>query len=191
MPWARAGNKDRVILQLPPRWPKQAAGPEPSSKGASAMPTAPAPHAPASLPGDKCWGHVGAAGCDEPRRACGACSCPRRWQGLRTRLNVDTSTPTFPQPARVPTQPAPQPPPLLRTPAATQPQGAGSPPSPAGAAACGARAACLMSRCLQLLSLPEAARVDELHQENKIQRVEQPQDLAWVVGLRKQQEIQR
>ena len=54
-----------------------------------------------------------------------------------------------------------------------------------------ARGTSLMSRCLQLLSPLEAAQMDKLRQENKIQRVEQPQDLAWVVGLRKHQEIKQ
>lgn len=70
-------------------------------------------------------------------------------------------------------------------------QRARSPSRPAAAGAWGARGTSLTSRCLQLLSPLAAARTDKLHQENKIQRAEQPQDLAWVVGLRKHPEIKQ
>lgn len=42
-PWAGAGDKDRVILHLPLRWPKQVAGREVSLTAASDTPAAPAP----------------------------------------------------------------------------------------------------------------------------------------------------
>lgn len=127
--------------------------------------TAPAPHAPALVPGDQRWGDVGAAGYDEPGQPRGACSCPLCLQGLRTRLNVDSSASDLPRPASLPTQPAPQPLPLLRTPTFAKPQ-----ESPSNPAAGRARGTSLTSRCLQLLSPPEAARTDKLRQENKIQR---------------------
>lgn len=92
-------------------------------------------------------------------------------------FNVDTSTPDLPRAAGLPPQPASL---LLRTPTFAKPQRARSPSSPAAAGACRARRTPLTSRCLQPLSPPAAVCIDQLCQENKIQRAEQPQDLAWV-----------